>query len=340
MKKRADGLYQKSVTLPNGKRKTFYGHSQAEITRKIAAFRFDAEQGRTFGEVADAWQERNAAEVRYKTAESHNAPVRRVKAFFEGVRLKDISSPDVAAFVRSIEAQGLSRRTVQLHLDVCRMIFDYAIGTGREIITNPCAAVSISPGLRQTSRGLPDQRDLDAIRAHKLDDRFSLLPFLLLYTGLRLGEALALRREDFDLAAGTISVTKKISWQPNQPVVDAFTKTAKGVRTVPLLGVLRDALPAWDGYLFGGEKPYTKVQFRKAWEKYAERTGVQCDRHSLRHEFVTLMYDAGLDAPDAAQITGHDVSVMQKTYLHIRDARQKKSAAKLDAYVSSTVSTQ
>ena len=276
--------------------------------------------------------------MRYKTAESHAAPVKRAKAYFGDRHIKDILPPEVAAYVKSIETRGLSKRTVQLHLDVCRMIFDYAIGTGREIITNPCAAVSISPGLHQTARGLPDQRDLDAIRAHKLDDRFSLLPFLLLYTGLRLGEALALTREDFNLDAGRISIYKKVSWQPNQPIIDPFAKTAKGVRTVPLLDVLRDALPDWEGYLFEHNgQPYTKTFFRREWEKYVKRTGVQCDRHTLRHEFVTMMYDAGLDAPDAARITGHDVSVMSKTYLHIREEREKQSAEKLNNYVSSAV---
>lgn len=334
MKKRADGRYQKSITLPNGKRKVFYGKSKAEITRKIAAWSYDAEQGRTFAQAADAWQEKHAQEVRWKTAESHNAPCNRARAFFEGRRLKDISTPDCIAFVRKIEAMGLSRRTVQLHRDVLSMILDYAIGTGRELMVNPCAAVTISPGLRQTTRGLPDRSDIEAIKAHRLDDRFSLLPYLLLYTGMRLGEALALRREDFDLDRGEITVNKKLAWERNRPHIDHFTKTARGMRVVPLLDPLRDALPEWEGYLFMDDALMTKQAFRRGWEVYAKRTGVQCDRHSLRHEFVTFMYEAGLDAPAAAQITGHDVTVMQQTYLHLAEDRRRKSAAQLNDYLA------
>ena len=333
MKKRPDGLYQKSITMPNGKRKVFYGKSKAELTRKIAAWNYDAEQGRTFAQAADAWQEKHAAEVRWKTAESHNAPCNRARAFFEGRKLKDISAPDCIAFVRRIEAMGLSRRTVQLHRDVLSMIFDYAIGTGRELLVNPCAAVTISPGLRQTTRDLPARSDIEAIKAHRLDDRFSLLAFLLMYTGMRLGEALALRREDFDLDKGEITVNKKLAWQRNQPHIDHFTKTARGMRVVPLLDPLRDALPEWEGYLFMDDALMTKQAFRRGWETYAKRTGVQCDRHSLRHEFVTLMYEAGLEAPDAARITGHDVTVMQQTYLHITEQRKQAAAEKLNAFV-------
>lgn len=335
LKKRSDGRYQQSITLPNGKRKVFYGQSQAEITRKIAEFQYEANEGRTFEEVADAWQEKHAGEVRYKTAESHVAPTRRAKEYFADKRIKDITPPEVDAYIKSIEAKGLSKRTVQLHRDVLSMIFDFAIGTAHEIIYNPCNTVKVTKDLEQTTRDLPPQKDIEAIKAHKDDDRFSLLPFFLMYSGLRLGECLALCRDDFDFRKNIITVTKKVSWQPNQPVIDHFAKTDRGIRTVPMLDVLRDALPEWEGYLFEHNgKPYTKTFFRREWTKYAERTGVECDRHTLRHEFVTLLYDAGVDAPAAAKITGHTIEIMQRTYTHIRKEREELSLQKLNTYLA------
>lgn len=332
LKKRSDGLYQKSIRLPDGKRKCFYGRTQSELNRKILAYRNDLEQGRTFSAVADAWQEKHSTEVRWKTAESHIAPCNRAKAYFAGRLVKDITAPDVSAYIRSIEAKGLAKRTVQLHKDVLSMIFDYAIGTGTELLVNPCAAITLSPGLKQGSRSLPAKSDLDAIKAHAQDDRFSLLPFLLLYTGMRLGEALALRREDFDFKQNTITVNKKLAWVRNQPHIDHFTKTDRGVRVVPLLDPLKEALPEWDGYLFCENGLITNHLFRGEWSRYVKRTGVQCDRHCLRHQFVTMMYEAGVNAPEAATITGHDVSVMQQTYIHITKERQRQAAEKLNQY--------
>ena len=330
MKKRPDGLYQKAVRLPSGKKKIFYARTQAELNRKILAYQYEADQGRLFEQVADQWQEKHDSTVRYKTREACVAPTARCRAYFEGRRIKDISAPEIAAYVRYIEQMGLSKRTVQLHRDVLSMIFDYAIGSGKEILVNPCATVSLSPGLKQTSRELPDRSDIEAIKAHCQDDRFSLLPYLLLYTGLRLGEALALRREDF--TQDEIRITKKVLWPSNQPVVEDFLKTKRGTRVVPLLDVLRDVLPEWEGYLWGGDKPLSKTIFRREWAKYAVRTGVKCDRQSLRHEFVTFMYEAGLDAPAAAEITGHDITVMEHVYLHIREDKRKESAAKLNDF--------
>ena len=332
-KKRADGRFQKSITLPNGKRKVFYGKSQAEINRKIASFRWEDTQGPYFSDVAEEWKETHDKNVRYKTSMSLVAPYNSAKKYFEGVRIKDITTAEIVVYVRIIEAKGLAQRTVQLYRDTVSMIMDYGIAKGA-ITYNPCM-VSLSPGLKKTTRSLPSQTDIQAIKDHRDDDPFSLLPFLLLYTGLRVGEALALRREDFDFRKKTITINKKVTWSPNQPVIDNFLKTDRGVRTIPLLDVLQESLPKeWDGYLFGGDKPYTNTEFRHAWKQYAKRTGVQCDRHSLRHEFVTIMYEAGLEAPDAAAITGHDIRTMQKTYLHITEQRKQVSANKLNSFVN------
>ncbi len=334
MKKRSDGLYQKSIRLPSGQRKVFYAKTRAELNRKILAYQADSELGRTFLEVAEGWKEDHDSAVRYQTRQTSAAPYKRAVAHFGAERVKDVRPEDVVRYIRAVEATGLSKRTVQLYRDTLSQIFDYAIATGSEILANPCAAIRLSPGLKKTTRDLPSREDIRRIIEHRNDDRFSFLPFLLLYTGLRVGEALALRREDF---TDSIRVNKKISWQPNQPVVDHFTKTDRGERTVPLLDIVKESLPEWAGYLFGGEAPWSQMTYRRAWERYAKRTGVQCDRHSLRHQFVTTMYEAGVDAPEAASITGHDVRVMQQTYLHITEERRKQAASKLNAFTTSAV---
>lgn len=333
MKKRADGRYQKAVTLPDGKRKVFYGKTQAELNRKILAYQYGVDQGPTFTKMAEQWSEWDETIHAHNTVEAHKTPLKRAVAFFEGERVKDITPVQVGAYIRTVEARGIARHSIQMHLTVVKSVFDFAIMQGIVQI-NPCAAVRIENGAPPGTRSLASESDIKAIKAHHLDDRFSFLPFLLMYTGLRVGEALALTRADFDLKANTISITKKITWHGNDPVVDDFTKTPKGLRTVPLLNVLRDALPEWDGILFGREGYYTKSQFRWEWDLYKKRTGVQCDRHTLRHEFATLMYDAGVDIKEAARITGHDEQVLLHTYQHIRESRKNAAADKLNAYLN------
>ena len=285
--------------------------------------------------IVEKWQEDHSAEVRYKTTESHVAPVKDIIEHFGEVKAKDVTPPMVKAFIKSIEKRGFARRTVQLRLDVLRMVFDYAITEYHAVDANPCQSVSISKNLHVSKRALPSREDISAIIKHRNDDRFSFLPYFLCYTGMRLGEALALSSDDFD--GNVIHITKKVSWQPNQPVIDSFTKTDKGTRDVPILDVLKKELPIWSGYLFSddGNKPYTKSSFVKRWRRYKKKTGVETTCHCLRHEFATLMYDAEVEVKEAAEILGHDESVMRNIYTHIRDERREKTAKKLNDYVNS-----
>ena len=52
MYKRPDGLYEKILVI-NGKRKAFRGKSEAEVFRKIAAYKGEVEKGRAFKVVAE-----------------------------------------------------------------------------------------------------------------------------------------------------------------------------------------------------------------------------------------------------------------------------------------------
>ena len=114
-----------------------------------------------------------------------------------GIPRKDIQPSEIQAFINSIAKQGYKRTTVQRPLDVLRMIFDYGVVNTQAIKENPTRAVKLAQGLKQRHRELADAKDIEIIKAstHK---SFGLFPFLLLYTGCRRGEALALTQEDID----------------------------------------------------------------------------------------------------------------------------------------------
>lgn len=334
MTRRKDGRWQHKVILSNGKSKYIYAETKSQLLKKIYEFQEDVALGATFADVSAAWYDLHSEEASYKTREGYKAPLRRINERFGKKRLPDITPLDVSAFIRSIESLGYARRTVQQHLDMLRMIFDFAISHNGGITFNPCTAVKLSKGLPVTRRELPPESDIEIIKQHVHDDRFALFLYLLYYTGLRIGEALALTDKDF--TDNTISITKKVSWQPNAPVVENWTKTDAGIRIVPLLDPLKAVLPKWEGYLFSddGKKPYSKTAYRKRWVKYSTAHNLSCTPHQLRHEFATICYDAQLPPKDAADIMGHSEKVMNDIYVHIRASRRDKNINILNAYVN------
>ena len=151
---------------------------------------------------------------------------------------------------------------------------------------------------------------------------------LLLATGLRRSELLALRWSDFDADAGTIAIAGKVVRQRGIGLtrIDE-TKTAAGRRTIPLpsfaVTVLNDRR----------QRPYVGQQetifasssgtlrdpenFNTAWRMVRDGLGMpNVTSHSFRKTVATLIDDAGLSARIGADHLGHaKVSMTQDRYM-------------------------
>jgi integrase len=151
---------------------------------------------------------------------------------------------------------------------------------------------------------------------------------LLIATGLRRSELLALRWSDFDADAGTIAVNGKLVRQRGIGLTRIDdTNTAAGRRTIPLpsfaLTVLNDRR----------KRPYVGQQqvifasssgplrdpenFNTAWRAVRDKLGMpDVTSHSFRKTVATLIDDAGLSSRIGADHLGHaKVSMTQDRYM-------------------------
>lgn len=360
MYQRKDGVWAETIRIGD-KRKDFYAKSKSELKKKIAAYSVSQEHGITVSAAIDEWLEAKSKLVAYNTAESYNAPIKRLKAAFGDKYLKDLTPAQIQAFIRNLAAQGYKRSTVQKPLDVLSMVYDFEI-TERtcDVPFNPCAAVKLPYGLEQNRRDILSREDAELVKKG-VDLPFGLYAYLLLYSGMRRCEALALTDKDF--TDDEIKISKSISWQPNKPVIKT-PKTHNGIRSVPLMPNVKEHLPKWRGYLFsadGGKSPLTQTEFFGRWNAYCQAAGLadceivehigankhKCQRKvwtnricptQLRHEFATMCLDSGLDAIDTREIMGHaDISTTQKVYQHILNARRETSVQKLKDFIKNSV---
>ena len=365
MYKRKDGLWEDTVSVPGLKRpKHFYGKTQAEVKRKIAEWRAENERGISVEKALDEWMSEREHLVSYKTLEGYRAPIKRIVGAFGNEMLESLTPSQIQAFVNSIAAAGYKRTTVQRPLDVLRMCYDYHITKpGSGIKYNPCHSVRMPAGLKQEHRELITEEQRRAVKSG-LECDFGLFAYLIMFSGLRDGEALALT--DRDISDTSIRVTKSVSWRTNKPVIKV-PKTENGIREVPLLKPLRDALPKnFSGYLFsadGGSTPLTQIQFRRRWDMYCRQAGLATSEvvehkttgkngtrtysktvwtnsicpYQLRHEFATICFDAEIDPKDVAEWMGHaDEDMARRTYTHIRESRRVKQSQKLENFVISS----
>lgn len=318
---RPDGLHE-AIMVIDGKRVAFRGKSDPEVERKMIEFRERREKGRPFREVADEWSGIHFPTLAPNTLKGYRPALRRAVEEFGDDSIREIRPPDIKRFINEFSRGGKAQKTVTNQLLLTSLVFDYAVSEG-EIEYNPCTSVSPPKGLQRGHRDAASPEDEKRVKAGA---KVWLLPYLILYTGLRKGEALALTFDDIDREARMIRVTKSVYHEGTQPRIKK-PKTAAGVRTVPIFDPLWKELPVGKGnrYIFsadGGKTPLKHDVYNAMWEEFAEKTGISCTAHQLRHSYATMLFEMDVDAKVAQELLGHSTEAMtREIYTHLR---QKK----------------
>ena len=325
MKKRADGRYERVVTV-NGKRKTFYGTSIKEVNRKIYLYKEDISNGTPFKTVAWEWREQHMERLSYGSQRAYTAPFLRLVDCFGDTPIEKITLQSVQQFFATL---GLSYKSASLHKTVLNQIFNYAILILNMVISTPCDRIKLDTRLPKSHRDAATPEQEQAILDTKPDE-FLLAP-LIYYTGLRCGEALALRYCDVDTVKNVITVKQAVVHHGNRPVISP-PKTPNAIRTVPLLPQLKELIGQGNPthYIIGGEKPLTQSALAKRWKRWEKEHGVEIDRHSIRHTYATKLYEAGVGIKSAQSLLGHaDAQTTLNIYTHLNQNHVTEAAEKL-----------
>lgn len=152
---------------------------------------------------------------------------------------------------------------------------------------------------------------------------------LLYYLGLRHGEALGLRWGDVDFDKKVVHIQRDIDRNDNDAV--GALKNVFSDRLVPippqLLTILDRQRGLPDMYLLhrAGNKPLNRYQENKLWKAIiVDLCGIDdITTHSLRHNYITLCWEAGIDAYATARFAGHNTAeTTLKVYTHLSKERE------------------
>ena len=336
---RPDGLYETSRKI-NGKRVVFRARTCREVDQKILAYQEDRTSGRPFPVVADEWLAMREPDIARATYLLYRNSVERIKAEFPQ-RVGKITPLDLSRYIRRFERRGFAGGTVGIEITVIKQIFRYAVQESGDCEVSPAAELRKSRDLPRTERHALTPEQEQKVIAFRGENW--LLGVMLLYTGCRRGELLALNWSDVDRRAGVIHVNKKLSWAGrNQPVLENDLKNHKP-HDVPLFDALQRVLPTNRvGAIFTNEdgKYLSASELSRIWKNYARDVGLDgVTPHCFRHSFATICFEAGVDIASAASFLGDTEAVVANVYTELRKEKRDEAAALLNEHLNRRAAT-
>ena len=370
IKPRKDGRY-----LVRYKGKPFYGYSQREAIAKREEYKrlealgqVSSPDNMLFRDYAWQWMETYKRNIVPSGKKTYRSLIRRAVEQLGDTPLRAITRSDVVSAYNSVF--GLSASTCRKFAMVINGIMEAACADG--IITkNPCKGVKPPKGPEGTHRCLEGwEKDL-VVKAVDSGHRFALAAVVMLFTGMRRGEVLAMNiDEDVDFENDIVHVRRSVQYDGSVPQLST-TKTDAGIRDIPLLPQLKAILTGRHGQVLPGNRDggfVSETQLRQLvtsynnllstmanggiqrrwWGKTREHkallaaggtlppyreVSIRC--HDYRHTFCTMLYEAGIDLKSAQRWMGHaDEQMILRVYAHLTDRQEQRATEKLRAYLA------
>jgi integrase len=296
----------------------------------------------TFADHAARWLVYKRSRVEPSTYNDYEAHVRlRLVPVFGAKRLRAIDRAAIEAYLDQLDVAGvLSRKTINDSLIPLRQILARAVQAGG-VATNPARSDNPDEPL-ELPYDQPEMRRLDRDQAQRYLDacseRFRPLAELLIGTGARIGEALAL--EWADLRLDTLEVTIARSAQ-RTGIGSTKTDRRRTIQIDPhLASVLREhrrASGRVGGLVFpnevGGVWDRDNIR-RREHGPALKRAGLseEVRLHDLRHTFGSLAADAGASSIYIQTQMGHREARTTARYLHPDRLAHREEAARVAAW--------
>ena len=368
-------------------RKTFTGKTQKEVREKMQAAAVAVQDGDFFepsrmsvADWLDLWLKEYSADWKFKTKEKYETVCRvHLKSALGATKLARLTTPQIQSFYNELGQTGkvtikkdekgkeverrepLSPKSIRLVHGVLSKALNTAVRVGY-IKHNP-AELCTTPKLEKKEiRPLTDEQIKTFVSLCDSEE-YGKIYKLILFTGLREGEALGLTWDCVDFSKNELKINKQLQRRPQKDGGTTLTSVKSGkprmLRAAPYVMQLLKiryteqmmqksrAQEAWIGW--SNEEEHKKalvftnydggyitpkrvyLHFKQA----AELAGAPDARvHDLRHTYAVLSLQNGDDVKTVQENLGHaSAAFTLDVYGHVSDKMKQDSAHRMEEYI-------
>ena len=294
--------------------------------------------------------ERSMVTLKPKTQTSYEAAWRlRIEPTFGRMPVRRIRPSQVEEWVTELGKAGVSASKIIEAHGVLKRILDRPL-RDRVIATNPSLLRKKAlPRRPITDRPVLSPIDIERLAMAMPRDDDRTLVRLLGYGGLRIGEALALRRRDLDASRSTLAIERSLEEVKGRLVVGETKTGVRRVITLPrtlsseLERICRKLPDDPNALMFGnrwGRFRRYRNFMRDSWMPAVGRLEMVVRPHDLRATCASLLIDAGASVKDVQNHLGHaDPVTTMALYARIRPGRSEDLASRMDGLIAEVSSS-
>lgn len=261
----------------------------------------------------------------------------KILPYFGDKRVNAITAADIRQWQNELIKMGYSPTYLKTINNQLSAIFNYAVRY-YDLKSNPCAKAGSMGKSKAEEMDFWTVEEFRKFIDSVMNKRLSYMAFMTLYwTGMRLGELLALNPKDVDLEKRTISITKSYQRLGKKDVITP-PKTPKSKRVITIPEFLAADIKDYMDSLYDLQEndrlfPITKYYLEHEMQREIKESGVKRIRvHDLRHSHASMLIELGFSPLEIANRLGHEkVETTLNTYAHLYPNKQTKLAERLDS---------
>ena len=369
---RKDGSWTARLTLgfdSDGKRKikAFYGKTEREVKNKLKEFKkelirndFAEIQKATVKEYMENWLV-NTKRVELKPSSYDRLEQTcnyQIFPFIGYMQIHNLTSADIQNLINLLSDKGYSFSSIKKAYNAINACFTLAYNRG-EVRRNPALCISLPNQIKKEASDITfyNTEEIELIEKYalkkyrngkyKYENGWYII--LLLYTGLRIGEMLALKWDNVNMRNSTIRVSGNLKAVKDRDeksdksykTIEQSPKTKSGNRLIPLADKAKEAIEYLsehrhsDKYVVATKngKTISARNIDRTFRRIIETAGIDkpAGVHSLRHTFASMLFKHGVDVKTVSEILGHsDVTVTYNIYIHVIEEQKTKAISLLN----------